>query len=155
MPALPPRFVLVLSLLAFLALAGYRLGAPWLLAGGGDEAFAGAQYQAIARHQLAHGLRQTRLAQFRVFHDLTPAELFDSRGQLRSKELREAYGDRFWTSRLPLGALLHTASLALFSGGRSAKDVDDLEWTIRLVPLSATALLILAVYGLMRLRFGE
>ncbi len=131
------------GLLFLLLAAGYRIRTPWLR---GDEGYAGSQHQAISRHQLTHGLLTTQLAQLRVFHDLPQEDLFAADGTFQGSVVREQYGDRFWTSRLPFGALLHTASLALFG---------DQEWAVRLVPLTATLLAVLSLYLLLGSAYGR
>ncbi len=139
------RYALILlAVLAFAILSGHRLDAPWLPAGNGDEAYAGAQYHAISRHILRHGLWRTRAAQFRIFHDLSAEEINNAAGEFRGEELRKTYGDRFWVSRLPFGALLHAAALRL----ASERDGGGGEWALRLVPFFS-GLSLIALFGLL------
>lgn len=150
------RAVLLLAVAGYLLLAGWNLDEKWLPAGGGDEAFAGAQYHAIARHLLEHGLLRTRLAQFRVYQPIPDAEIVSADGEFKGAELREKYGDRFWVSRLPLGALPYALSLRLFGDPeREYAGEASAEWAIRLVPYLATLLLILAIYTLTRKKYGD
>ncbi len=113
--------------------SGYRLDAPWP---GGDEGYAGAQHQAIARHLLALGPERCGAAQLRVFHPVPSNQVFDAAGRVRGPELRSLYGDRFWTSRLPLVALGYAGALRL--GG-------DRELSVRLVSWLSVALLLGAI----------
>jgi isopentenyldiphosphate isomerase len=137
------KILLAVAVAGFLVLAGWKLDARWLR---GDEGYAGAQHHAIARQMLTHGIFRTRFAQFRVFHDLKEDELFDKDGNFAARELKEKYGDRFWTSRLPFGVLPYAASLAIFG---------DREFSIRLIPYLSTLALIVLVYLLVKKRYGE
>ena len=139
------RALILLAILAFAILSGHRLDAPWSPGGNGDEAYAGAQYHAICRHFLRHGIWRTRGAQFRIFHDLRSEEIGDDEGCFSGQALRKSYGDLFWVSRLPFGSLLHLAALKL--AGKDGESI-NCEWALRLVPF-ISAILLIAILGLL------
>lgn len=132
-----------LILLIFLAVSLILdLNAPWTR---GHEGNAGLAYGSIARHWRDYGAFQMKFAQLRTVEMVPESDVFDETGALRANHLRATYGRYFWTSRLPVGALIQAAPLYVFP---------DQPVTLRWVPVLCAVLLILAVILLVRLGFG-